>query len=353
MNATLVKLGLVTLLGSGALAVGCGDASQVGEIGEPEVGQQIYGGEPAGMTGKYGAVVSLHEASGRGVYKNIFCSGTLITPTVVLTAAHCLDTSKLGQTSFVTRSPNSVRIYVGTEPMTATSASQFAEVSETKINPGYNKYTLDNDIALLRLKNPVTSVAPVPALPASKGFTQADADAEPPLALDFVGFGYDEDRNINVKLQFVGELGGLGCDVEGCGDAGFPEHQISYNQGNLDDTYDDGEGGPCNGDSGGPAFVDRTETVDGVEVTTTYVGGVTSYGDADCLVYGVSTRADAYESWIDEFANPPPPPPAPTCDNDGRCEIGESCDGRNGTASCSGDCPKVKKTCTVGTLTPD
>lgn len=115
-------------------------------------------------------------------------------------------------------------------------------------------------------------------------------------------------------------------------------------------------GGVCFGDSGGPALVYR----DG----TAYVGGITSYGDSRCRIYGVSTRVDAFESFIGDFLAPAPDPdpvcvadgfcdPAcapgadPDCDpvgggscGDGVCGAGESCDGRNGTTACS-DCAGV------------
>lgn len=103
--------------------------------------------------------------------------------------------------------------------------------------------------------------------------------------------------------------------------------------------------GPCSGDSGGPAFLQR----DGVP----YVAGVTSFGDAYCQIYGVSTRTDAFGQWIDAYVNVPvcgadgwcnpecgadPDCQATAC-GDGVCDAGESCDGRDGTAACSADCP--------------
>jgi secreted trypsin-like serine protease len=68
---------------------------------------------------------------------------------------------------------------------------------------------------------------------------------------------------------------------------------ISYSQRGATGSRGDDEG-PCSGDSGGPAFVDRSGTI--------YVGGITSFGDAACRTYGVSTRVDAYESWLEGYA---------------------------------------------------
>jgi len=56
-----------------------------------------------------------------------------------------------------------------------------------------------------------------------------------------------------------------------------------------------------------------------------YAAGITSYGDANCTKYGVSTRVDAYEDLISDFV----------------CDAGESCDGRGPTSECAADCDGV------------
>ena len=313
----------------------------------------------------HGAVVSLHELTkgGKSVYVLPFCSGTLVSDTVVVTAAHCLDVSKKAW-EYKTMGADKLAVYVGDDPQ-ADIISHLYTVSETDIYTSYDPQNLLNDIAVLRLASPVTEgyAATVPHLPASLGFSAADIGA----TINFAGFGDDEFGNHGIKLQVDGTLGGLGCTVAGCPDAGDEATQISYNQ------Y---VSGPCFGDSGGPAFIDRNGT--------TYLGGVTSYGDSYCEVYGVSTRVDSFQTYIDDFANVTPPPDCsadgtcnplcadgedpdcdtppdcsadgtcnpecadgedPDCDTppvdcgNGVCDMDESCDGRYGTVSCSSDCP--------------
>lgn len=300
--------------------------------------QPIYGGS-APDAPEHDAVVGLHQFAkgGTAIYVLPFCSGTLIAPDVVLTAAHCLDTAKKGS-AFKTMSPTALAIYVGNNP-SVDLLNHLYYVQETVIYPGYNRTALRNDLALIRLKNAITEpVAPVANLPVVEGFTSADIGS----TINFAGFGEIEDGTWGVKLQADGILGSLGCYVAGCPDGGDPATQIGYSQ---------ADSGPCFGDSGGPAFVYRSSNV--------YVGGITSYGDSGCTVYGVSTRVDAFESFIDNFVSPPPPPdcsadgfcnPAcatgadpdcsvpPAC-GDGTCNVGESCDGRSGTISCPADCP--------------
>ena len=304
----------------------------MGEVAK--VSQPIFNGSPPDQP-YHGAVVSLHQVASGSVYVSPFCSGTLITPTVVVTAGHCLDVVKGKKVG--TLAPSKVAVYVGNEPA-VDILDHLYMVSETKLNPTYNPFQLLNDIALIRLATPVTEVAPVAYLPASLGFTSSDIGQ----TVNFAGFGRTETGSIGVKLQVNVPLGGLGCTVEGCPDSGDSSTMISY----LQPGY---VGGPCSGDSGGPAFIDRG----GVP----YLAGVTSYGDAACLVYGVSTRVDAFEGFISSFTNTGPDCSAngvcnpecaegqdPDCSSsnncgDGVCQADESCDGRNGTTSCIADCP--------------
>jgi secreted trypsin-like serine protease len=236
---------------------------------------KIYGGS-APDEWYHDAVVSIHNRSSTGsITTTPFCSGTLISTTVVLTAGHCVASGS------GVLSPSRVAVYVGDNPRADLSSHDYT-VSEVYRHPSYNAATTDYDLALLRLSTPVTeAVTPVPNLPSALGFTSADIG----MNLNFAGFGYDEFHNFGYKLQVDLPLGGLGCSVSGCRSAGSTARMISYSQ--------TGGEGPCSGDSGGPAFVNRSGTI--------YVGGMTSYGDSACTKYGVSARADAFEAEIAAF----------------------------------------------------
>lgn len=276
---------LVSPLGLTILLAGCGP-----EFEDPEkLGVElIEGAGPSGVAGKiyrgdppdasyHDAVVALHDRTSSGsVYTTPFCSGTLVTNQVVVTAAHCVTTGSGG-----TSSAGSIAVYVGDDP-SVDLASHVYTVSEVQRHPSYSTSTLYNDIAVLRLSSPISEgYAPVSHLPSSLAITSADIGS----TMNFAGFGYQETGAYGDKMQIDLPLGALGCGVSGCPSSGSTSTQVSYSQ--------TGGYGPCSGDSGGPMFINRGGTV--------YLAGVTSYGDASCTRYGVSTKVDYYQSWIDGF----------------------------------------------------
>jgi V8-like Glu-specific endopeptidase len=256
------------------LLVGFGVACQTGgpdltvQEGLASADAKIINGD-APDSPEHDAVVALHQIIGGAfVASSPFCSGTLIAEDVVLTAGHCVESG--GGVLSASR----VAVYVGDDP-SSDLADHTYTVASVEQHPDYSSSSLTGDIALLILDSPVTEAAPVPHLPTSQGFTSADEGS----MLNFAGFGTSETNSYGVKLQTDVALKTVWAS------------QLYY----LQSTS---IGGPCTGDSGGPAFVDRSGTA--------YVGGVTSYGDRFCRFYGVSTRVDSYASWIEGFVTTPP-----------------------------------------------
>jgi hypothetical protein len=228
-------------------------------------GRPIVGGSPD-TSQAHMAVVALTQGPGTGY----FCTGTLIASSVVLTAAHCLDGVPA----------TAVHIYFGNDVY---SGGDYRQCTEKSVHPGYTQGDVVDDIGLLRMSsNAPAGITPIPRLPSSLALTSADVGSP----VDFSGFGVTEFNSDGEKLHVSVNLGLVCPGPSSCTFMnGFVvPRAIAYPQ---------SPGGPCSGDSGGPAFMFRS--------AQEYVVGVTSYGDPGCSEYGVSTKVDASQTWIDGF----------------------------------------------------
>jgi secreted trypsin-like serine protease len=215
-------------------------------------------------TAAHQAVVLLYDSRA-----GTMCTGTLIASTWVLTAAHCVVDS------------SSLEVYFGNDENSFTAQRTSSQLIP---HPSYvgTSQNIANDIALVRLSQAAPSnIAPIPPLPTSLAIGNSDVGNP----LEFVGFGLTENGTTGVKLTVDQDLGAQCSSSSACNLAQAP-YQIPG--GSI--AYTQSGGGPCSGDSGGPAFIVRS----GAE----YVAGVTSYGDQNCTQYGVSTKVDYFYNWI-------------------------------------------------------
>jgi MYXO-CTERM domain-containing protein len=195
------------------------------------------------------------------------CTGEVISPHVVLTAAHCAG----GEDPTVT---NAVwRIYLGNDFSKATAADLLA-VKEAHYDPQFdvNNLPAGNDIGLLVLQSALPStIAP---LVFNRASMETGFDGQ---SVRFVGYGLD-----NGTAQ-------TGAGIKRTTTTTLTDHTTMLLH------FSDGTHETCNGDSGGPAFM----TVGGKEV----IVGLTSYGDVNCNMGGYDTRVDAMAAWIDGYVS--------------------------------------------------
>ena len=211
-----------------------------------------------------------------------FCGSAIVAPNWILTAAHCTEGS--------TPSPNELTLLINWDDYTVTDPVQgvVRKVAAIFDHPDYVPQTLENDVSLLYVEDPV---------PAGQGG---------------VSYGLLDDGTYSAVGQ-KGPVMGWGR-IDNGNPSTFPDrpHEVevpiwnnfrcnepqSYPGQVTDDMICAGETGECscNGDSGGP-MVTKTATGD-------FITGVVSWGAGQCgapNLPGVYARVSVFKQWIESF----------------------------------------------------
>ncbi|MFG2831811.1 serine protease [Streptomyces sp. NPDC048434] len=119
--------------------------------------EAVIGGKPAPLSQSPWAVaLASHERFG-AQRSGQFCGGVLVGHSTVVTAAHCLSKEVLG---VPWREVRDLRIVVGRDKLSG-GGGQELKPSKIWVNPRYNNYTNDGDMAVLTLAKPVPN-RPIP-----------------------------------------------------------------------------------------------------------------------------------------------------------------------------------------------
>jgi secreted trypsin-like serine protease len=249
----------------------------------PAAHASIIGGDVASIEA-FPALAYIAAQTGKD--EGFACTGTVIAPRVVLTAAHCVEDLEVG--GFTVAADYAVATGRATPRKEGTG--NVLKVSETHVFPGFDPGNTHGDAALLVLSTP--SPAPPIALAGSGDSPLYEGGAQVLLA----GWGLTAPnaRSAPETLRTTSTvvLDGATCKRR---TRSFSPTYSSALETCTTDPPDHSNGG-CFGDSGGPAIAHRA---DGSLVEI----GITSTGAPNCSTRlpNIFTRVDTVSTWASEW----------------------------------------------------
>ena len=249
----------------------------------PEVVPRIVDGNAASV-GEYPFFSAILSTALFGLSESLVCGATLISPSLVLSAGHCIEDARVDK----------VRVGAYTKAGSLDNGGQRSSDHDIEgyiRHPGYSSRTLDNDFILFKLETPVKDPYLLRSIVDLN--LDGDVDLEDGDSLTAIGLGFLDDDAGQTRLPgTLQEVEVSYLESWRCRGAGWPFLRSSMMCAIDPNPYDSTTEDSCQGDSGGPLLKD------GVQV------GIVSYGKGcgERGIPGVYSRVSYAADWIKETA---------------------------------------------------
>jgi secreted trypsin-like serine protease len=291
-----LRLGVASIALLGVLAA---TPAAIASKSPPAVAHQaIIGGAPA-ADGAFASLAYILDFRGGDGGQ---CTGTVVAPSLVLTAGHCAENMKNGSVN----KPSGYRVVTGSVDW-ATGERQISKVLGAIVYPRFARTRDDGDAALLVLASPIATPPVTLANPSGAGLLVAGSRAT------MAGWGETsfEQKGLTERLVSANTVvqGSRWCKRNA------PPFYAKDELCTISPS--DYATGGCHGDSGGPLLEPGPMAGESIEIGI----AIHVYGRCSTHRPTVYTRVDSISSWvhtwIEAYKRPstspaPLPTPAPT-----------------------------------------